>query len=447
MKTNRFALLAVVLVILFICVVIGCLVAYFLLEWQPDDASSQPTVASGQLEATPVPGDTVLPEPPTLPATPTFAPDAPLATEPGHSVVGGGELPTIHRIAFDQDDVLHLVWGNTEKGFFHHQRIPGDLWQGGELLTGDFETLLGFVDLMSDSTGQVCAFFDAATDSNVPSTLGMYMRCFTGGQWTPVGALLARGDWLHPPALDADGSARVVQLDGPGRAPVRFGAASLSSEEEYIHALQWAIDQFGSYHVMWVRSAGDSHLVEYCYSNDGGQTWSEAESMTDMPPQMGLLSLMADGQGNVHAVSWTGAEGVYHKRWTPTTGWELAVRVNGEIVGGSWGDAAIGPDGLAHIVWGNEFAGAKHYVRQRPDGSWSQPRPITDEAVTDVRLAIDSHGSRHFVWRGPDDGLYHLALPPATLTELGGIEGKVLVMTDKAEYDAGEAIRISVINN
>jgi hypothetical protein len=238
----------------------------------------------------------------------------------------------------------------------------------------------------------------------------------------------------------------VVQLDGPGRAPVRFGEVALSAAEGYIHQLQLAIDAAGTYHVAWVRSNGDVHAVEVRASVDGGQTWSEVETLGDLPPQTARLSLLADDQGHVHLVSWTGAEGVYYKRWTPAGGWEPAVEVTGELPGGSWGDAATGPGGRVHIVWGNEFADLKHYVRQRADGSWSEPRPITSEPVSDVRLALDRYGSRHFVWRGPDDGLYHLALPPATLAELGGVEGKLVVRTDKADYATGEAVQISVTN-
>ena len=446
MKRNQVVLVVVVLVLLCICVVLGGLGAYFLLGWPPDISGPEATATAVQPEATPVPIDTAAPEPTPVPASPTIAPDAPLSTGMASNVVSGGELPANHRIAFDKDDVLHLVWGNTEKGFFHQWLEPGGWWRPAELLTGGFDALFDLVGLIPNPAGHICAFFDAATDSNVPSTTGMYMRCLADGQWLPAGELLARGDWQHPPGFAADGSVKVVELSGPGRAPVRFGDASLSPDEGFVHQLQWAIDQSGAYHVMWVRSAGDTTSVETRHSNDGGQTWSEIESPTDLPRQPGLLSLVADDRGQVHAVAWAGAEGVYYKRWTPEAAWEPAVEVSGELPGGSWGDAATGPDGLAHVVWGNEFAQIKHYVRQRADGSWSQPRPITDQTVTEVRMAIDSHGSRYFVWRGPDDGLYQITVAPTTPAELGGMEGKLVVTTDRAEYQAGEVVRISVTN-
>jgi hypothetical protein len=447
MKRNRVVLLILVLALLCICMVIGGLVAYLLLGWPPGTPSAEATATPAGPEATPVSISTATQQPTAAPARPTSGPDAPLSTEMPHNVVSGGQLPASHRVAFDGDDSLHLVWGNTQNGYLHQSMGRDALWRPAELLTGDFDTLFGLADLISDPEGRVCAFFDAATNSNVPSTSGMYMRCLADGQWSPVGELLARGDWLHPPAFAADGSVNVVELGGPGRAPVRFGDANLSSDEGYIHQLEFAIDRAGAYCAMWVRSAGEAAAVETRCSNDGGQTWSEIESLADLPPQSASLSLMSDEQGNLHAVSWGGAEGVYYKRWTPGAGWEPAIEVSGELVGGSWGDAAIGPDGLAHVVWGNDFADIKHYVHQRADGSWSQPRPITDETVTDVRLAIDSHGSRYFVWRGPDDGLYQITVAPATLTELGSIEGKLVVATDKAEYAPGEVVRISVSNN
>jgi hypothetical protein len=364
-----------------------------------------------------------------------------------HNVVSGSQLPASHRVAFDEDDTLHLVWGNTGSGYSHQWLGRDGLWHPAELLTGDFDTLFGLADLLSDPEGRVCAFFDAATNSNLPGTSGLYMRCLAGGQWSPAGELLARGDWLHPPAFATDGGVEVVELGGPGRAPVRFGDASLSSEEGFIHQLAFTVDGSGTYCALWVHSAGGAAAVESRCSHDGGQTWSEIESLPDMPLQPASLSLMPDQQGNLHAVAWGGAEGVYYKRWTRDTGWEPAIEVSGELTGGSWGDAAIGPDGLAHVVWGNEFAEIKHYVRQRADGSWSQPRPITDQAITEVRLAIDRHGSRYFVWRGPDDGLYQIAVAPATLAELGSIEDKLVVSTDKSEYEPGEVVRIAVSNN
>jgi hypothetical protein len=350
-------------------------------------------------------------------------------------------------VAFVGDDALHLVWGNTESGFIHQWLGPDGIWRKAELLTGDFDTLFGLVDLIPNTGDQVCAFFDAATNSNVPSTTGMYVRCLVDGEWSPVGALLARGDWQHPPAFAADGSVKVVELSGPGRAPVRFEDASLSSEAGFVHHLEFAIDSSGAYCAMWVHSSGDVSSVETRCSTDGGQTWSAIEDLADLPHRPSLLSLMADEQGDLHAVSWAGSGGVYYTRRAAGAGWQPAVELSGELAGGSWGDAAIGPDGLAHVVWGNEFAEIKHYVRQRADGSWSQPRPITDQTVTEVRIAIDSYGSRYFVWKGPDDGLYQISVAPATLAELGDIEGKLVVTTDKAEYLSGETVSISVSNS
>jgi hypothetical protein len=447
MKRNRILLFVLVLVLLCICVVLGGLVAYYLLGFPPGMAGVEPTATPLGPEATPVSIQTATPQPAAAPARPTIAPDAPLSTGMPYNVVSGGQLPASHRVAFDRNDALHLVWGNTKNGFMHQSMGRDGLWRPAELLTGDFDTLFNLVDLISDREGQVCSFFDAATNSNVPSTSGLYMRCLADGQWSPVGELLASGDWLHPPAFAADGSVKVVELAGPGRAPVRFGDASLSSEDGFIHQLAFTIDSFGAHCAMWVRSAGGTATIETRCSHDGGQTWSEVESLAELPVRPASLSLMAGPQGNLHAVSWGGAEGVHYQRWTRDVGWEPAVEVNGELAGGSWGDAAIGPDGLAHIVWGNDFAEIKHYVRQRADGSWSQPRPITNQTVTEVRLAIDSQGSRYFVWRGPDDGLYQITVAPATLAELGSIEDKLVVATDRDEYKPGDVVKITVSNN
>lgn len=408
MRKNRIGLLVGALAMLCICVVMGGVGIYFLLGRQPEVAS--PEVVGTTPPSQPV--ESVVPEDTAEETTLTAAADTPLLSAAGTNVVVGSNGPGSQMIAFDGEGILHLVWSDN-RGVLHKQMTPEGAWSEAEILTNEFETLFGLVDLIRNPSGQVCVFFDAATISVQPSTIGLYMRCLVEGQWSPIGDRIP-GEYASgfAPALAfaPDGTVQMVHATGPGRAPVQFADINLSPDEGFVYHRELAIDKAGSYHAMWQRHADDIINIEYCYSNDGGQTWSEIERLTDMP-LLSLLSLIADEQGNVHGVGWAGERGVFYERWTPFGGWEPAVEVAGEIAGGAWGDFAVDPDGLAHIIWGNEFSDIKHYVRQLADGSWSQPRLITKEKVENVRLAIDRQGGRHFVWRGEDGGLYYVAAP------------------------------------
>jgi hypothetical protein len=328
-------------------------------------------------------------------------------------IVAGSEMPETHRIAFDDRGTLHLVWGSEQKGFFHQQMTLDGVWSEAEPLTNDFDTVYGLVDLIRNPAGVVCVFVDAAIDSNLPSTSGVYLRCNEAGEWSAIGERIP-GDYAatFTPAVafTPDGTVRIIHVTGPGRAPVQFAGRSLSPNEGFVYDPKLEIDGTGTYHAMWRRSA-DGAQIEYRYSTDGGQTWFEAAAVSDMPAQLGSLSLLADAQGNLHVAGWQGHAGAHYKRWTVDGGWEPTVKVTGEAVGGSRGDLAAGTDGLAHIVWENEPEGVRHYVQQLPDGTWSQPQPVVQGRAVGIQVAIGPQGGRHFVWRGEDGGLFYGTAP------------------------------------
>jgi hypothetical protein len=450
MKQNRVVIVAVVLVILCLCAVVVCAGVYLLFGQSVDildQAAATWTALPLPPEPAPLPATPGEPEPTATPVQPVVTPTtAPLAPAPSSNPVPASEVPETHLLAVDGQDVLHLVWGSTQKGYYHQERSPAGDWSMPKSVSEGFDTLLDLVELLPNPAGQICVFVNAATDSNVPSTVGLYMRCLVEGGWTPIGTPLVVGDWDHPPAFAPDGSPRVVQLNGPGRAPVRFGNLELSPQEGLIYVPQLAIDAVGGYHTAWRRRVGETNTIEYRYSGDGGQSWSEIAALADLPPLLSALSLVADGQGNLHAVAWAGEQGVFYKRWTPASGWEPAVDIAGQLVGGTWGDLDAGPDGMAHVAWGNEFAEVKHYAQSLPASAWSPPQAITGEVVTEVRLAVDSRGVRHFVWRGQDGGLYYVSVPPPPPSGAGTGQGEVVVTTDRPWYASRDPVRISVTN-
>lgn len=330
--------------------------------------------------------------------------DLPVAPAAVTQLVEGSRAPKDPMLAFDGQGILHLVWGE-EGAFWHKARTPDGEWSEAQVLTEDFETLYGLVELLPRPSGEICVFFDAATVSVQPSTAGLYMRCYEGGEWQPISDRIP-GDYTPTfplaVAFSPKGKVQVLHSTGPGRAPVVFAGMNLSPEEGFVDHLQLVTDRKGQTHAMWQRKADDTR-IEYRSSITAGRMWSSLDRQIDTPP----LSLIADAEGHLHGAGWAGAEGVYYKNWTGLRGWEAAVDVSGDTPGGASGDLAVGPDGLAHIVWENQALDVRHYVWQLDGDSWSKPLLVVGEKATALCIAVDGQGDRHFVWAGVDGGLYY----------------------------------------
>lgn len=331
----------------------------------------------------------------------------PLLLFPGKGVSLGAHIPETHRIAFDVEGVMHLVWQDS-RGVWHRPRMPDGVWIPEQNLSENFEVLYGLVDLVLNPAGQACVFFDAAKVSTQPSSAGLYMRCLEGNEWSPAGDRIP-GQYAptFSPAVDfaPDGELHLLHATGPGNAPVQLNGQNLSSDQGVIFDLAFEISPAGGYHVLWQRQSNERAL-EYRYSGAGGEIWAEIENLTGWP-LLSTFSLVVDNQDDVHMAGWGGAEGVYYQRRIPGGEWEPAVLVSGDLAGGAKGDFAIGPDRVAHIIWENDLVGGGYYVRQLETGTWSQPLPLTIESVKNIHLAIDSGGGLHFVWQGGDGGLYY----------------------------------------
>ncbi len=133
MKQNRIVVVAVVLLILCLCTLVICAGAYLLFGQSLDILGSAVAATWTALplppEATPVPATPggSGPTAPTAPPAPT-APAGPLAPAPSSNPVPASEVPETHLLALDGEEVLHLVWGSTQKGFYHQQRPPEGDW-------------------------------------------------------------------------------------------------------------------------------------------------------------------------------------------------------------------------------------------------------------------------------------------------------------------------------
>lgn len=370
------------------------------------------------LQGTPVARATATPAPTSAPLPPT---DTPAPTAPALSLTGPFNLTDTPdhassegRIMIDGQGYLHFVWvdqGARELGsdLLHRYKSPDDDWSDPEILTTDFKSLIqSSARLARSPNGQVCAFVAAAGPSDFAQQL--YSSCFEGSATTEMA--FVQEQWRDAdPAFTPDGAPQTVWNQPPGS--LYFGETELvSGSAALVYQPTFTIDTAGTFHAAWVRQS-DPFRLEYFSSSDGGQSWSEVERLTgDEDPSPGWPRLVADAQGNVH-LGWMGFGGKnFYRRWTPDGGWGDAVEIGPDTQGSAWFDLAIDDDGLAHMVW---IWTSLYYARQQPDGSWTEPQVILEDAG-DANgggpvMAIDDQGARHIVWHGTDKEIYYATLP------------------------------------
>lgn len=158
---------------------------------------------------------------------------------------------------------------------------------------------------------------------------------------------------------------------------------------------------------------GSSFTVQHRYSDDAGQTWTEAEQLysgTAVSFDYLGFQLVVDRIGTVH-LAWEGDGTIFYRRWFPVEGWGEAVAISrGET---SYGvRLAVTPRGLARALWNGESG--VWYGEQSSDGTW-KAQVITGYA-NDMTLAVDANGLSHLIWN--DTGLAY-----ATLREVTGAAG------------------------
>ncbi len=388
-------------------------------------ASEGPATVEAVIATVTAAGGNVTALPPALPtvSTPTPSP-SPLTAINVTNNQGRSDDPYL---AFDAQGNLHLVWYDTslrpvgespEADFLHRELNVAGQWSGVDSLTSDYGLIYyGTLNVLSNPAGQICATWEGGTSPNDPGTIGWYMRCLTEEQWSAAEkiqtAKTATGDLM--PAFASDGTLQSVYTSF---GALYFKDALLSSASETAFSPRLAIDKSGGYHAVWIYK-GDLVSLEYCYSNDGGQTWQEAKKLNtdlDLPSfEYGRdVELLADEQGNVHLI-WNSTNGIFYRRWTSAQGWEPAVEITHDTSGGNF-DMTTDAMGLAHVVFWKGGRGIR-YVQQQADGTWSDPRLVTDDyKVRAMRIAVDKQGNRQIVWSSYENDpssndLYYAILP------------------------------------
>lgn len=369
------------------------------------------------VQGTPVAARTSTPTPTSPPAatiTPLPATPIPQAfdlAEPVNLSNSPNNSSQMAQIKLDGAGNLHLFWvdqatGGSDFNLLHRYQPPNGSWSDPKILSADFKSLIpSSPRLARNPEGQVCLFFAAVGPAEVAQKL--YSGCFLGETQTEI--TLAQEQWRDvEPAFTPDG-APVLPYNVPPGA-IYLAETELSAGGNGLaYQPTFAVDQAGNYHIAWVRQS-DPQQLEYRFSGDGGQSWSEIEKLSqDGPATLSRPQLVADSQGNVH-LAWNSFGGVnFYRRWTPAAGWGETVKfTQDQMSGSSWYTLDIGPDDLPQIAW---LQSSLYYTRQQPDGRWTQPvvllEQVGENSLGARMLAIDPSGSPHFVWIGSDKDVYY----------------------------------------
>ncbi len=350
-------------------------------------------------------------EPQTLPGLPEpTASPSPLSGLNVSNTPGDSGNPNL---LVDDANTLHFIWyDRSQQGggaVFYRQRTVDGTWSEAINLTLNFDYVGEYaLRLLRHPNGQVCAFWDSPGGNQAA---GYYMRCLADGAWAEPLRVLSYGGASRDfsPAFAPDGNAHVIYIN----SDLLYGETQLSDGFQAVSHPRFVIDSQGTFHTVWLRQ-GQPYSLEYRSSSDNGQTWSEAERLTDdQSPADFPLSLWADQQGQVHLV-WFDDDMAYYRRWTAETGWEPVMKLLPGKMDNSCGRAMLTGDDHLHLAW--QGGSGLFYLEQTDSLAWASPRLITEDICDfdSPALAVDSLGNRHFVWnRVADDkrDFYYAMLP------------------------------------
>lgn len=329
------------------------------------------------------------------------------------------------------------------------------------------EGLPGLPAVATDAEGRVHVLWGEATGEGTPGT-ELHFAGYDGTRWTqpaevlrsPEGkavqpALVTEGDRLH--AVWSGGRSGEILYsqayvrdayapDGwsepqPLPAPADVGSAPVI-----------VADLVGTLHVVYAVPLNEGRGIYYTRSDDGGETWSEAQVVFDAGTAGWAMvdhpSLAVDGQGTLH-VAWVRAslpgnglsEGIYYARsgdggQTLRQGsgqvWSEPVQVDDGAY--DWPRVAVTLTGQVHLLWG-EASGSFGWTHQwSADGGagWTRPERVGRFAGVPgpVGLVGDGAGTLHLVGVSEDDAgepalLYTMWDGSAALTTGGGHWGEL----------------------
>lgn len=318
------------------------------------------------------------------------------------------------QLLVDDANTLHFIWYDTTPqlsgAVLYRQRTIEGAWSDITNLTENFDFVGEYsLGLLLNLDGQVCAFWDTPGGNQ---TSGYYMRCLSGSTWQEPALVKPFGGATNHfrPAFAPDGAVHLIYMNGTN---LFYDETQLSDGFQSASHPSFVIDGQGVFHAVWLRQ-GQPFSLEYRMSVDNGQTWSEAERLSDeQTPADFPLSLLADGQGGVHLV-WFADGMAYYRYWMAESGWKPSMKILPGKMDNVCGRAMLTGDDRLHLAW--QGGSGLFYLEQTDSLSWSSPRLITEELCDfdSPALAVDGLGNRHFVWnKQPDDAhdFYYALLP------------------------------------
>lgn len=322
---------------------------------------------------------------------------------------GAAEAP---QLAFDAQGTLHVVWRDARLrpngDYVHRQMTPDGQWGETQNLTEGFAFLYGSLSLLPYPDGRMCALWNGAQTGT--SDIGVYRRCREVG-WAPAELIttttLTARDFSF--VLTPDGTLQALYISSAG--DIYFNDLKLSGDELAARPV-FVTDSVGDYHAVWVTLSDPFtvvHRYRYTVVEGGGrQLWLDPDNVStaESAPDGLSLSVATDEQGGIHVV-WSGANGLYYRRWSLANGWERPGIVALDERGPN-PDMAVDAEGRARVVWGR-FDGL-YYVAQEADGAWSAPSRFSDTPSDAPQIVIDAQGTSHIVWVTNGD-VYYLTLP------------------------------------
>lgn len=350
----------------------------------------------------------------TQPVIPTLTAPPPLPEAINLSSSAGDSIHTT--LAFDPQGTLHVFWldnTNPESGLIHRQMPTGGEWSSAEILTTGFGMLIGMPKIVSEPGGKLCIFWNDSGAS--VASAGIYQQCWVNGETGP--AVLVDNSMVisrFSPAFQMDGGLAIIEQESEG---LKFNGAVLTDHLGFHSDPALAIDPDGTYHLAWerIQMSGTDATLQYIFSTDSGQTWSEPAILSSLDNKQGTarsIYLLAGQTGDLHLV-WSTALGVSYRHWTATGGWESVIEfsVGSEATPAGAAAAVLDANGLVHILWQHSNL---YYIHQLPEGGWSTPQIVAEVGPAFMAypaLAVDSQGQAHIAWRGIDQDIHFTILP------------------------------------
>ncbi len=187
------------------------------------------------------------------------------------------------------------------------------------------------------------------------------------------------------------------------------GRVSVVRSGADVYRTDIAIDGDGSAWVIWSERLNDNWDL-FARAFDG-ESWSPVARLSEAPQPDLQHRVAAAPDGTLHLV-WqgyrNGAASVFHRSYSPSTGWSEPTRVSANG-GNCWEPVVAATDRSVFVAW--DQYGPDGYdvrMRHRLDGEWSEAVPVaaTPRFEAHVAMAADADGRVWLAWdeAGPNWG-------------------------------------------